>query len=323
MTAASTDREPNPQRLLVSGADGFLGANLALSLADRFAVLGLFGKRPISLAGCTTAPCDPADRAALAVLVGRERPQWTIHCGPLASASWDLPETPFDAEEEARRCMLLAEACSEVGSRLTVISTDAVFAGPRLFHDEQASVTGRQPFARAARGVEQALEPAGALVVRTHAYGWGSSGTEPGFAERVWQSLSEAAPCRLDPHQHATPILATDLAELLWLAYRRGLEGLYHIAGAERTSAYRFAQELAAAFELRNDPVATDDEPPVDPEADHLHETSLSTRRARRALGRPMPMLREGLERFAEQATSGFRSRLRALASPVPQLHAA
>ena len=31
------------------------------------------------------------------------------------------------------------------------------------------------------------LEATGALVVRTHAYGWSPAGTPPGFAERVWE----------------------------------------------------------------------------------------------------------------------------------------
>jgi len=319
----STIGKPNPEKLLVTGVDGIVGANLALSLANRFAVLGLFRQRAVSPHGCRTAPWDPADRGQLAGLLRREAPHWIIHCGPLACGSWDLPETCPNGDDEARVCTLLAELCSESGSRLTVISTDAVFAGPRLFHDERAAVTSHRPIARAACQAEESLEASGALVVRTHAYGWSPAGAQPGFAEQAWQILREAAPGRFDPHRHATPILASDLAEIVWLAYRRGLEGLYHIAGAERTSAYRFAHDLATVFGFMGDPVPADDQPPPDPEVDHLHETSLGTRRVRQDLGCPLPMLRDGLERFAAQAGNGFRDRLRALVSPVPQLHAA
>ena len=108
----------------------------------------------------------------------------------------------------------------------------------------------------------------------------------------MWESLIEGSPATFDPHQHATPILASSLAELLLLAYRRGLRGRYHIAGAERTSAYRFAMELAAAFGLRNADASTDEDPPPETERPHLFETSLATRRAQRELASPMPMLR-------------------------------
>jgi dTDP-4-dehydrorhamnose reductase len=303
-------RLPEPQRLLVTGVDGTIGANLALSLAGRFAVFGLFQRHPVSLPGCRTAAWESAGTARWDALIRLERPHWIIHCGALASSSWDVPDECPDADHETRTCSLLAKLAAELGSRLTVISSDAVFAGPRLFHDETAPAANPHPFAQAVRGAEDALEAADALVVRTHAYGWSPAGAPPGFAERVWQTLIKQGPVRFDPDRHATPILASCLAEYLDLAYRRGLQGRYHVAGAERISAYRFAIELATAFGLSGWGASADGDPLEHGEPDHLHETSLSTRRAQRALGRPMPMLRDGLERFARQATDGFRARL-------------
>jgi len=295
-------------RIVVCGVEGVVGGNLALGLAGRGVVHGLSFHQPVALEGCTTATCRRYEAGDLQRQVAAASPHWIVHCGPLARGSWDLPPDSAPADREGALCVALAEIADRAGARLTVISTDAVFAGPRMFHDEQSSAASAAPFALAARRVEQVL--AGrprVLVVRTHAYGWSPRAAEPGFAERLWQHLAEGTPCRLDPHSHATPILATDLAEPLWLAYRRGMEGLYHVAGAERTSAYRFAVELAACFGLPIGPGVMADEEG----AGLLRETSLSTRRAQRELERPMPMLREGLERFARQATSGFRARLR------------
>jgi len=308
--------KPDPERLLVTGVEGLVGANLALSLADRFDVVGLSAGHPVALPGCTTLPWTPADPAEWTDRIHRERPDWIVHCGPLGCGSWDVPAFGPDGDQEARTAALLAEVACRVGSRLTVISTDAVFAGPRLFHDERAAATGGQPLARAARQVERALEATGAFIVRTHPFGWSPPGAAPGFAERVWEALMEGRAVPLDRDRHATPILATCLADLLLAAYRRGLKGLYHVAGAERASAYRFAVELAAAFGLRGgDGLA--DEPALDaPGSDHLRETSLSTRRVQRQLRRPMPMLREGLDRFADQAVDGYRARLQC---SVPQ----
>jgi len=304
-------RKPDIEKLLVTGVDCVVGANLALSLGDRFEVVGLYQAHPVFLPGCTTAPWQPAHPAQCSDVLRRERPQWIIHCGPLARGSWDLPNQAPDGQQEARTCAVLARVSAQMGSRLAVITSDAVFAGPRLFHDEKSPPNSRQPFARAVRRAEEALEATGALVVRTHAYGWSPAGGPPGFAERVWENLIEGRPAHYHPDRHATPIPATILAELLWVAYRRGLRGRYHISGAERTSAYRFAVDLAAAFGLRSADASphegTSDRGP----ADHLQETSLSTRRARRELGCPMPMLREGLNCFAEQAANGFRARLR------------
>ncbi len=304
------------QTLLVTGVDGLLGANLAVALADRFSVVGLYLRRPVILPGCVTEPWEWAGPNRWDSWIRRERPAWIVHCGPIATGSWDLPHPCPDGEDEARTCVRLARIASETESRLTVISSDAVFAGPRLFHDEGAPATSRDPFAGAVRCVEDALEATSALVVRTHVFGWSPAGARPGFAERVWQALMRGGPVEFDPDRHATPILANSLAELLYSAYRRRLQGRYHIAGAERVSAYRFAVELAAAFGL---------DPPDAPRQtgavecrlpNDLAETSLNTRRAQRALGRPMPMLRDGLNRFAAQGADGFHARLQYDAPP-------
>jgi len=312
-------RPPDVASVLVTGVDGWVGGNVAAALADRAVVRGLFRDRPVALNGCTTEPWDPRDPGDVRRRVLAASPHWIVHCGALARGSWDLPDHPGAAalgREESAICSVLVGLAERLGARLTVISTDAVFSGPRLFHDEQSPATGRHPVALAARQLERELARPGVLVVRTHAYGWSPDQTEPCFAEWAWQALSEGEVCSFSPWRSATPILASDLAELLWSSYRRGLEGCYHLAGAERTSAYRFAVELAAAFGLRGAAVDCLEQPPWDGRAESLDETSLGTRRAQHALGRPLPMLREGLDRFARQARNGFRDRLRSRPAP-------
>jgi dTDP-4-dehydrorhamnose reductase len=179
-----------------------------------------------------------------------------------------------------------------------------------MFHDEQSSALSNSPLARAAIAMEAALEGSGALVVRTHAYGWSPREDDLSFAERVWLGLTEGLPHAADPHACATPILAADLAQRLYLAYERQLRGLYHIAGAERTSAARFAGELASLAGLplprRESPLASHGLSA----SENLRETSLNTRRARCDLDYPMPMLCQGLAGLLDQLRDGTRDRL-------------
>lgn len=299
---------PLSERLLIVGVDGLVGANLALALSDRTTVLGLYRDQTVELDGCQTAPWKSREPSELDAAIRRHQPKWVVYCGPTACSSWDSLDRAFEGVVESRVVSRLGRLCAQAGIALTVVSTDAVFAGPRLFHNENDAVHSLGPFAQAALQVENALGPTEGLIVRTHAYGWGPVGSETSFACRVWQSLTEGTSCTWDPHRHATPILATDLAELLWLAYRRGLRGVRHVAGAERTSEYRFAGELATVLGLTNRPVPADE---GSSEMGFSRETSLDARLAARELGRPMPWLWDGLERFAEQAVNGFRSRFR------------
>ncbi|MHB1037399.1 MAG: sugar nucleotide-binding protein [Pirellulales bacterium] len=311
-------------RVFITHVDSLLGANVALTLADRFEVVG-FCRQPVHLEGCQSVVCDLSHPAEVANRMVRKPPQWVVHCGPLAASGWDLTGNGHRlaalGAEEARFAAGLAQAAGKSTSRLTVLSTDAVFTGPMIFHEEDSRTAPAGTLAGAAVEMERAVAGTDAMIVRTHAYGWSPDVASPGLAERMWQALLDGCPCPADADSYATPILATDLAELLYRAYGRNLRGLYHIAGAERTSQYRFGMELAAAFGLADRHVAWEERPRQI--AARAAETSLGTYRARRALQTPMPMAREGLARFAEQATDGFRAHLQGDGSATVRGHAA
>lgn len=295
-------------KVLVTGVDEFLGANVALALAGRCQVGGV-SDRGLAPEGCRALECELTDCAALSNRLAEERPRWVVHCGPLARPSWDWAELPApDAERELDQVKHLLLATRRCGAKLAVVSTDALFAGPRMFHGEDARPSAEGPIASAAWAVEQALAGTEALVVRTHAFGFGPAGSEANYAERLWTALSQGEACEVDAERHATPILASDLGELIYRAMQLELRGVIQIAGAERTSPFRFAAALAGACGFAGRQVRLPDGPP--PRRGNVDETSLNTQFVRRQLGVPLPLLRESLSRFAEQAAGGHREKL-------------
>ena len=113
--------------------------------------------------------------------------------------------------------------------------------------------------------------------------------------------------------RYASPILASDFAQLLWLAIRKGLTGTHHLAGAERISLWQFARLMALADGAPQENSARDVRS-ANPNLDTANcdeETSLDSRRIQRLLSTPLPMLRDAMDRFIEQATNGHRDRLR------------
>jgi dTDP-4-dehydrorhamnose reductase len=307
-------RRPKVERILITGVDHALGANLALELADRAEVMGLYSQQAVACPSIGTAAWDGADPAAFASTCGDWRPQWIVHCGPLSAASWDSAERGAEPNREPQLVAELAEIAHESGARLTVISSDVVFAGPRMFHEETYAASNTAPRAVLTRKMEQALEGSGALVVRTHAFGWSPVPDHAGFAEQTAQAIVDGCAPMADGRRYATPILASDLADLLWRAYELRLVGIHHLAGAERTSAFRFVSELAAALGIER---PSGNQRLSQPDSTCHEETSLNSRRARRVLERPTPLLREGLRRFAEQDENGWRNRWRACGPPA------
>jgi dTDP-4-dehydrorhamnose reductase len=235
------------EKVLVTGVDGLVGANVAAVLVDRCQVVGVAGQA-VGPEGCRMLDCDPYRPAELAAAIAAEVPRYIIHCGPLSRPQWDAAEmAPPDADREVHLAQSIVEVAQRVGARSAVVLTDAVFAGPRLFHTEASPPHANGPLAEAAIAVEQALIDCNTLLVRTHAYGWSPQGASPNYAQQMWQRLAQGETCEADAERHATPLLASDLAGLLFVALQKKLTGLIHITGAERTSPFRFAAEMALA----------------------------------------------------------------------------
>lgn len=298
-------------KILVAGIDTVVGANLAAWLASRFQVVGLSWSDPISIAGCETAVCNQNPAEAARKWIASERPQWIIYCGAAGVSSWTLPESSsLDGS-----CVIAARAwgaaATEFNAEFTYISSDAVFTGPWMFHRETGTCFCDSAPARVLRLMEKEIIEScpTSLIVRTNVFGWSPLAEVPTNTETILSALSEEKTLELDCVRHATPILATDLAELLEAAYNRKLRGLYHIGGGERVSPFRFAFLMAEQFGLSSQSLM-----PLEPSAEGRREygageSSLQTRRVRKALEMPLPLIREGLARLHDQYTSGYRDR--------------
>jgi dTDP-4-dehydrorhamnose reductase len=215
----------------------------------------------------------------------------------------------LDAQELAA-AVHWAREVAQTKARLIVISSDAVFHGPWMFHEENCTGVCQSPAATAIRNMEtQALQACpNALIARTNVFGW-SLQPKGGWLEELLEQISEEAPLWVPSANYATPIEATRLAEILIQVWDRGLEGVYHIGGSERVNFVHFAHRLAQEFQLPRPSF----QPNRPSEASHgfgQGETSLNSGKVRRAVGTPLPMLSESLKQLREQSETGERESL-------------
>ena len=274
----------------------------------------LFDNLAVSWHDCLPS-CEVSQLGSLSAAIDQihaRRPEWVVYCGRAARSSWDVSSESY--ADEPTHIEMLTRIVTDIDARLAVISSDRATAGPRMFHEE-SEPAGCDLQAQQLHAVEQAALALDAdrrrvLVVRTNAVGWSISGDF--FAEQIWRLLERREPVELDTSSFATPILASDLADLLLRCFRTRLRGLVHIGGAERTSPFRFAQELAraAGFDHRLVRAKAQEVLDAEPLATTC-ETSLGSRLVRRELDASLPLLRESVSRFVEQAANGYRARLR------------
>ncbi|HUG90865.1 MAG TPA: sugar nucleotide-binding protein [Planctomycetaceae bacterium] len=308
--------------ILIAGVDSVVGAALAGALAGADRVVGT-ARRSAGLSaigGCELAAAAGDDERSVRQLFATLAPCWTIYCGPGAESCWNEPPRAARDHDAVQAAGTWARAARDAGSEFTCISSDAVFTGPRMFHDESSRGLCGSLHAQHLRAIEAAVlqdHPA-ALVVRTHVFGWTPEECGAGWIERILNALEDGTARPFDAIRHATPILAADFADVLLKTREAFLSGVYHIAGAERTSPARFVGRLAQEFGL--------DAPACGPPASLLErpcafgcgETSLRTTKIRTALGVSLPTLADGLRRLREEHDNGDRECLPA--APV-ELH--
>lgn len=296
-------------KVLIAGIETVVGGNLAAGLAQRALVTGVSLGEPVHIAGINIEGRVASSTDAVRQLIERVRPSRVILCGNAARSGWEGNVPPGEAD--LTQATAWSEAVSQSGSQLTLISSDAVFTGPWMFHSENSQSICESTPAQALRDLEARVQTncPEALIVRTHAFGW-QPGEKSGWVESLLTRLERGLETELDCTRYASPILASDLTEVLLGAWATGLSGIYHVAGAERVNPVQFVSRLAQQFHLPI-PLSLASESLIGcPSGFGCGETSLQTRKIRRALGTSMPMLNEGLQRLFQQQAAGYRKQL-------------
>ncbi len=297
--------------ILVVGAETVVGANLAISWSDRYDVFAATFGQNIDLTGCRMIP-ESGHQLSPARILDEVRPQTIVLCGPPARSSWDGATQKMIRPESLESLRTWSAAAADHGCRCVLISSDAVFTGPWMFHEEEGESLCTSPAAQFIRRLENDIADIDrrALVIRTNAYGWSPTGAA-GWLENTLALIEARRPIQLDPVRHATPILATDLADIIERMLLEDLIGTYHVAGAERISPMGFAQRLAGQFNLPWIPARKTSALSTGlPSGFASGECSLQTRKVRRELCIPMPLLSESLSRLEAQQINGHREKL-------------
>ena len=293
---------------LIVGVESVVGANLGASWSGQSRVVGLSAGSDITVPGCERAVLERGSVEGIRKCLQQTRASHVIFCGAAARSTWEpAAKAAFDNSVAET----WAVAAAQEALHFTMISSDAVFTGSWMFHDEVSSAVCTSAEATQIRNIETRVRNAceKSLIVRTNAFGWSPAGPK-GWLESLLSGLENQRAIELDPICHATPILASDLADYLGPALDDELTGVFHIAGAERVSPHQFAKQLASAFELGAPTARTIRELVTCPTGFGRGETSLQSRRFRSEYECAMPLLSEGLSRLVEQHANGYHEQL-------------
>jgi dTDP-4-dehydrorhamnose reductase len=242
-------------RVLILGATGFLGANLAATAPASLTVMRQARRQLGVNSGQVQVVPDIEESKRLAGLLDRVRPTAVVNCIALASVDQCERDPERAASLNVEFPALLAQACAQRDVALVHFSTDAVFGGKEGPYFEDDCVSPINEYGRSkARGERAVLEANPlALVVRTNIYGWSPTGNRSLF-EFFFNLLSENQRAPGFTDVFFRPISVLDLWPALtgWISDARdcSVGGVRHATGSELISKYEFGCRIAKQFNL-------------------------------------------------------------------------
>ena len=294
-------------RILVTGASGLLGLNLALEASQQHEVFGSVYENEILTRSFKVLQSDLTEPGALEKLVDTCDPEWVINCAALANLEACEANPALAKKLNSELPEKLANYVAKGGARLVHISTDAVFDGTRGNYTEEDKPNPLSVYARSKLDGEQAVQHANpdAVIARVNIYGWSLSGRRS-LAEWFVNNLSADNSIMGFTDVYFCPLHVKHLAKILLLMLERELKGLYHVVSSECCSKFDFGRRLAGLFSLDESLIEPYSVSDSDLTAARSRNLTLKAAKLNNALGVNTPGIDTGLEEFFNEFEIGY-----------------
>jgi dTDP-4-dehydrorhamnose reductase len=300
------------KRVMITGARGLLGLNLALQAAEKYDVVGIDKLDTLRPTSFEAVQVDLLVPGAAAELLEQVQPDWVIHCAALADMDACETQPELAARLNAELPGEIARETAARDIRMVHISTDAVFDGTKGDYKEEDGPKPKSVYAQTKLDGERAVLAASeqAIVARVNFYGWSASGTRS-LAEFFFNNLQAGKSMNGFADVFTSPLQANQLGEILLQMLELELSGLYHVVSSERTSKYDFGVALAEKFGFDSGLITPIQVAEAGLVAERSLNLTMNTEKLSEALGDPLPDIDSGLERLYRLYKEGYRERLK------------
>ncbi len=297
------DQISEVKKILITGASGLLGANLARHYAPRSECTGWYASSPIAIEGATIKRIDITDHESVSTTLTRLQPEIIVHCAAATDVEWceRNPELAKAVNEDATA--FLATKAAELESKFVFTSTDSVFDGLKKNYSESDELGPLNAYAAGKVRTESLVTRANSnsLIIRSYFYGHSPSGTRSLLEWVLIRALSgNKVPGFTD--SYFSPISVHDFTDALDAATTADTSGFLHLGSSDRISKYEFARMVMEVYDCDMSllqPITVDE---VGLKAARPRDTSLNTSLLENILGKPVPGVEDGIKRIAGES---------------------
>ncbi len=302
------------RKILVTGASGHLGLNLALLASGQgYKVTGWSHSKGLKNTPFESETVDLTDLSALPGHLTALEPELIIHCAAIANIDIAEKQPELTHRMNAEVPGVMARLAKNMGAKMIHISTDAVFDGTKGNYKEDDPVNPLNAYALSKLHGEHAVAEANpdVAIARVVFYGWTMNGNRS-LAEFFYNNLSAGKTVNGFTDMLFNPMYVRDLAQTLLEMAEANLTGMWHTFGNDTLSKYDFGVAMARVFGL--------DEGLIKPvlagelmrDAQRSIKLSTNSDKLAAALGHQLPGLMGGLAALKRDFDQGWREQLAA-----------
>lgn len=299
-------------KLLITGASGLLGINLAMEAMREHEVVGV-DRGKLQSAPFPVIKTNFYNSHAFDSVLDSTQPDWVINCAALANLE-ECERHPDQAKilntDLPRE---LAEVCAIRNIKFIHLSTDAVFDGTKEdMYTEEDEPSPPGIYSQTKLDSERAAQEVNphAIIARVNFYGW-SLGGRRSLGEFFVNNLSEGRNVNGFTDVIFCPMWVNHLSQTLLEMLERDLHGLYHVVGAQAMSKYQFGVEVAKKFGLKSSLIEPQSVERSALTAKRSHNLWLSIHKLSTDLGHTVPDFSTGLDGFYTQFQQGYPQKIR------------
>ena len=282
------------KKLLITGANGFLGWNICRLAKGRWHLFGTVYSNQVEIPKVTTTRIDLTDYSELKRLFKEVRPDAVIHTAA-ASDPNDCqvnPDVSYGINVEAS--VNIALLCSDYMIPYVYTSTDLVFDGLKAPYQESDPVCPVNVYGEhKALAEERILNAYPQSAVCRISLMFGLSGpVAKSFIQPMLLAMKEGRELSLFVDEFRTPLSAATAVAGLFLALNK-VRGIIHLGGKDRISRHDFGKLMQRIFKFENAKIRPCKQDQFHMPALRPTDVSLDSSKAA-ALGfRPLPLIEE------------------------------
>lgn len=229
------------KRLLIVGANGFLGGWLLRARDPRFETIGV--SRP---------DCEITSRESVCSAFESVRPEVVILCAAIADIDRCEREPELARRVNIDGTRNVAQECAQTGTRLLFTSSGAVFDGTADSYYESDAPTPISVYGRTKAEAELTIRdvlPSAAIARLSLVLGSSTNQETNSLLDKLRASFAKGTPVFAPAEEYRNAIDAGTLTQwLLDLAASDAASGIFHLGASDAVSRYEITCQLAEAM---------------------------------------------------------------------------